>query len=32
MTLISSLADSATQEEIIEKLNEIIALLAPPED
>ena len=32
MTLISTLSDSATQEEIIEKINEIILLLAPPED
>ena len=29
MTLISTLSDSATQEEIIEKINEIILLLAP---
>ena len=32
MTLISTLSDSATQEEIIEKINEIILLLSPPED
>ena len=32
MTLISTLSESATQAEIIEKLNEIILLLDPQED